>query len=66
MSVASGIDGDQLSRWADEVQQIDESEPTGLGSLMQWLASVWRGDFASAIDICVRAADDDRLAPTTL
>ena len=65
VSGAAGTDGGQLARWATEVQHLDDVDRTGLGPLMRWLASVWRGDFVGAVDICVSAAHDPRLARST-
>jgi hypothetical protein len=31
--------------WVDEVQALDEADPTGLGGLMRWMSWAWRGDF---------------------
>ena len=32
---------------------------------MRWLASAWRGDFATSVRVCVEAAGDERLRPAT-
>ena len=65
VSGAAGTDAGQLTRWADEVQQLDAVDHTGLGPLMRWLAHVWSGDFVAAVDVCVSAARDQRLARST-
>jgi predicted ATPase/class 3 adenylate cyclase len=65
VTASGGIDPDRLAGYADEVATIDEADPTGLGGLMRWLASAWRGDFATSVRVCVDAADDERLPPAT-
>ena len=65
VSASGGTDPAQLQRWAEEVQQIDEVEPTGLGGLMRWLALAWRGDFPASIEVCVAASLDGRLRQAT-
>ncbi|HYN33602.1 MAG TPA: adenylate/guanylate cyclase domain-containing protein [Ilumatobacteraceae bacterium] len=55
----------QLAAWTEEVARLDAVEPTGLGQLMRWLALAWRGDFTSAVELCVEAALDPRLARST-
>jgi hypothetical protein len=68
VSASGGADPAQLQAWADEVQRLDDRAddgPTGLGGLMRWLALAWRGDFEASIEVCVAAAQDERLAPTT-
>ncbi len=65
VSGAAGTDAGQLGQWADEVQQLDDVDRTGLGPLMRWLASVWSGDFVAAVEICVSAARDRRFARST-
>lgn len=54
----------QLQEWADEMAEIEERSPTGLGCLMQWLARIWNGDFDGAVAACLAGADDPRLEPT--
>jgi predicted ATPase/class 3 adenylate cyclase len=39
--------------------------PTGLGGLMRWLASAWRGDFAASVEICAAASLDPRIGRST-
>ena len=65
VSASGGTDPAQLQRWAEEVQQIDDVEPTGLGGLMRWLALAWRGDFPASIEVCVAASLDGRLRQAT-
>ncbi len=65
VTASGGIDPGQLAAYADEVAAIDADDPTGLGGLMRWLASAWRGDFATSVRVCVEAADDERLSPAT-
>ncbi len=65
VSGAAGADAAQLDRWAAEVEQLDAVDRTGLGPLMRWLAHVWSGDFVSAVEVCVSAAHDRRLARST-
>ena len=65
VTASGGIDPSRLAAYADEVAVIDEDHPTGLGGLMRWLASAWRGDFATSVRVCVEAAGDERLRPAT-
>ncbi len=60
VSASGATDPAHLQAWADEIQAIDEREPTGLGGLMRWMALAWRGDFVGAIEVCVEASLDDR------
>jgi predicted ATPase/class 3 adenylate cyclase len=55
----------QLRVWADDVQALDDDDPSGLGPIMQWLAFAWSGDVPRAIEVCLRASIDERLAQTT-
>ncbi len=64
VSSATADPGARLS-WAHEVEQAEDVERTGLGSLMRWLALAWAGDIASAVEVCVTASRDERLAPAT-
>ena len=41
-------------RWRRSTRRA--RRPTGLGGLMRWLASAWRGDFAASVVVCVEAA----------
>jgi predicted ATPase/class 3 adenylate cyclase len=54
-----------LLAWADEMEQIEELEPTGLGGLMRWLALAWQGDFAASVEVCVAASLDPRIRRAT-
>jgi predicted ATPase/class 3 adenylate cyclase len=65
VTASGGIEPGRLAGYADEVAAIDESDPTGLGGLMRWLASAWGGDFATSVRVCVAAAGDERLPPAT-
>jgi hypothetical protein len=65
VSASGTTDGASLQAWADEIAEIDEREPTGLGGLMRWMALAWRGDFAAAVDVCVAASRDPRYHPDT-
>ena len=65
VSAAGATDPTQLQAWADEMQAIDDLEPTGLGGLMQWLALAWRGDFATLVEVCVKASLDRRISQGT-
>ena len=60
VSASGATDPAHLQAWADEIQAIDEREPTGLGGLMRWMALAWRGDFVGAIEVCVEASLDAR------
>jgi predicted ATPase len=58
----------QLWALATEVQAIDDERaggPIGLGGLMRWLALAWRGEFDASIEVCLSAADDNRLHQQT-
>ena len=65
VSGAHASDPDQLTAWSEEVARLDAVEPTGLGGLMRWLALAWRGDFPAAVELCVDASLDPRLAHST-
>ena len=65
VSAAGATDPDQLQAWADEIEATDRGAPTGLGGLMRWMALAWRGDFASAVRVCVEASHDEALAEST-
>lgn len=67
LSVSASGESDvaPLLAWADEIQRCDAVEPTGLGALMRWLALAWHGDFAEAIEVCVQASEDERIARST-
>jgi predicted ATPase/class 3 adenylate cyclase len=65
VSAAGATAPAQLQSWADEMQQIEQVEPTGLGGLMQWLALAWRGDFETSVEVCVAASLDPRLLQGT-
>jgi hypothetical protein len=65
VTASGAIDPGRLAAYADEVAAIDEADPTGLGGLMRWLASAWRGDFATSVRVCADAAGDERLRPAT-
>jgi predicted ATPase len=65
VSAAGATAPDQLQAWADEMQAADDADPTGLGTLMRWLALAWRGDFATSVQVCVEASLDPRLHRST-
>ena len=65
VSAAGATDPAQLQAWADEMQAIDDLEPTGLGGLMRWLALAWRGDFVASVEVCVKASLDPRIRQGT-
>ncbi len=62
VSAAGAASPMQTQAWADEVQLLDDREPTGLGGLMRWMALAWRGEFAASVEVCVREAADERLS----
>jgi predicted ATPase/class 3 adenylate cyclase len=63
---ASGAtDAAQLVSWADEIEEIEAIEPTGLGGLMQWLALAWQGAFEESVQLCVERSLDERYDPST-
>ena len=65
VSASGATDPASLQAWAEEIQAIDEREPTGLGGLMRWMALAWRGDFPAAVGVCVEASADERYAADT-
>ena len=65
VSAAGATEPAQLQAWAEEIQCIDDVEPTGLGGLMRWLTLAWRGDFVAAIEVCVIASLDRRVRQGT-
>ncbi|MET0461136.1 MAG: adenylate/guanylate cyclase domain-containing protein, partial [Ilumatobacteraceae bacterium] len=65
VSASGGTEPAQMRAWADEVAAFDDLDPTGLGGLMRWFASAWRGDFVTAIEVCVEASRDRRLERST-
>ncbi len=65
VSDAGATEQCQLQAWADEMQRIDDIEPTGLGGLMGWLSFAWRGDFESSVALCAASSNDQRLARST-
>ena len=65
VSASGATDPASLQAWAEEIQAIDERQPTGLGGLMRWMALAWRGDFPAAVEVCVEASRDDRYAQDT-
>jgi predicted ATPase/class 3 adenylate cyclase len=62
---AGATDPAQLQVWADEMIVLDDRDRTGLGSLMQWLARIWNGDFEGAVAVCLAGAEDPRHEQTT-
>jgi len=52
---------DRLWEMAETVQRLDDDSPTGVGSLMRWLAKAWQGEIAASIAICTAAIRDERL-----
>jgi hypothetical protein len=65
VSAAGATEPNRLQAWADEMQAIDDADPTGLGALMRWLALAWQGDFATSVQVCVEASLDPRLHRST-
>jgi predicted ATPase len=65
VSAAGSTDPVTMQAWADEMRAIDDLEPTGLGAIMQWLACLWRGDFASSVRVCTEASNDPRISQAT-
>lgn len=55
----------RLGAWVDDVVSLDDAHPTGSGVLMRWLSFAWRGDFRAAVETCMKASDDPRLARST-
>jgi predicted ATPase/class 3 adenylate cyclase len=62
---AGGADPGQVRKWSDELNQLEGDQPTGAAQLVEWMALCWEGRIADAIDLCLRAADDRRLAQDT-
>ncbi|MET0145138.1 MAG: adenylate/guanylate cyclase domain-containing protein [Ilumatobacteraceae bacterium] len=65
VSSSGAADIVQLQSWANEVQAADDRAPTGVGGLMRWMSSAWRGDFETSVDICVESSLDERYARGT-
>ena len=65
VSASGGTDPAQLQAWAEEIQRIDDLDPTGLGALMRWLALAWRGDFVASVELCAAASRDLRFRQGT-
>ena len=65
VSASGGTPPNQLQCWAEEIQQVDEADHTGLGALMRWFALAWQGDFVASIEVCVQASLDPRLRQPT-
>ena len=68
VSASGATEPSLMQAWAEEVQRIDDSDDsdaTGLGGLMRWMALAWRGDFVEAIGVCVAASTDERLRQGT-
>jgi hypothetical protein len=65
VSASGATDPVDLQGWADEMERIEELEPTGLGGLMRWLALAWQGDFVTSVEVCVAASLDPRIRQAT-
>jgi predicted ATPase len=65
VSASGATDPTDLQAWVDELEAIEEVEPTGLGGLMRWIALAWQGDFTASVPVCVRWSRDERIASPT-
>ena len=65
VSASGATDPAALQAWADEMEEIEAVEPTGLGGLMRWIALAWEGDFTSSVDVCVTWSLDLRIGQAT-
>ncbi len=65
VSASGATDPAALQAWADEMEEIEAVEPTGLGGLMRWIALAWEGDFTSSVDVCVTWSLDLRISQAT-
>ncbi len=65
VSAAGATTHEQTQAWAEEVQALDDLEPTGIGALMRWMALAWCGDFVRSVQVCVEASLDPRLAQSS-
>jgi predicted ATPase/class 3 adenylate cyclase len=65
VSTSGSNDPQARERWADEIEQIEALEPTGLGGLMRWLVLAWEGDFAASVKLCVEHSLDARYREAT-
>ena len=65
VSTSGSNEGAARERWADEIEQVEALEPTGLGGLMRWLVLAWQGDFAASVKLCVERSLDARYREAT-
>jgi len=65
VSTSGSNDGEARERWAEEIEEIELLEPTGLGGLMRWLVLAWQGDFAASVKLCVECSLDARYREAT-
>jgi hypothetical protein len=65
VATAGGADPDRVRGWSDELARLDGVEPTGSSHLVEWMALSWAGEVDAAIDLCLRATDDERLSRDT-
>jgi predicted ATPase/class 3 adenylate cyclase len=65
VSTSGADNGEERERWADEIEQVEALEPTGLAGLMRWLVLAWKGDFAASVKLCVERSLDARYPEAT-
>jgi predicted ATPase/class 3 adenylate cyclase len=65
VATAGGADPTQVRRWSDELSAMERDDPTGAAALVEWMALSWEGKVDEAVEVCLRAADDQRLTQDT-
>ena len=54
-----------LRAMSDQIRLLEPERPTGMATLIDWIACVWTGEAAAGVDTCLQAADDPRLPQDT-
>jgi len=65
VATAGGADPAQVRHWSNELTAMERDHPTGSAELVEWMARTWEGDIPGAVEVCLRAADDERFTQDT-
>jgi hypothetical protein len=65
VSTAGTTERGELGRLTEEMQLVDDQDPTGLAILMRWLELAWRGEFTDSVELCLAGSNDRRFSQAT-
>jgi len=61
-SSAGAGDAEMLQEVSDELARLEGGSPSGMATLIGWIACTWAGQIESGVDLCLAAVDDERIS----